>query len=193
MSGRSSDIEVLNYHPARRLGYRRCGLVMHVVPDVDYADMQPPPSGIQPLPTIAGYSPAVDVPGPGNRLASLLRHPRAGLSTLGFSTTAPPEQTARFSMPTSTPTVGALLDRRQWLSCLHREAGKPAACGAVDGNLVDAAAEPQMLHHGYPPDLGDNDRLTLDLHRVRTVVGPEALLVLSALEAGKPQVGKPVV
>ena len=64
-------------------------------------------------------------------LPSLLRHPRAGLSTLGFSTTAPPEQTARFSMPTSTPTVGAILDRRQWLSCLHREAGKPAACGAV--------------------------------------------------------------
>ena len=84
MSGRSSDIEVLNHHPARRLGYRRCGLVMQLVPDVDYADVQPPLSGIQPLPTIAGYSPAVDVPGPGNRLAQPSQAPEGGFEHPGI-------------------------------------------------------------------------------------------------------------
>ena len=76
-------IQVLGHHQARRLGYRRCRLVMNVVPHVDYAGMKPPPPGIQPLPAIAGSVLPWTFLDRAMAWSSLLRRPRASLNALG--------------------------------------------------------------------------------------------------------------
>ena len=129
---------------------------------------------------------AVGLPGAGNGLVQISQAPEGGLEHHGILHHGPVGADRQILDAHVHTHSGAILDRRQRPSGLHREAGKPPACGAVDGHLVDGATEPQMLHHGHPSDLGQDDRPAQGYHCIRAVVGPESLLVLAPLEPGKP-------
>ena len=57
---------------------------MQVVPDVDYAGVQPPPPGVQPLPAVGMGAPAVGLPGAGNGLVQISQAPEGGLEHPGI-------------------------------------------------------------------------------------------------------------
>ena len=120
-------------------------------------------------------------------MSRFLRRLRAGSSTLGFSTTVPSEQTARFSMPTSTPTVEPSLTGGSGspVSTEKQANHRPAVRLTVTSLMrpLNLRCSTMVTR----PILGRIDRPAQGHHCIRAVVGHrESLLVLAPLEPGKP-------
>ena len=89
VAGHAGQVQRLHHHSSRRLGYRRGGLVVMVVPDVDYPGMELASPGKEPLPAVGRIAAAVDLPAAGNGPVQAPQPLQAGGSTFRFSTMAP--------------------------------------------------------------------------------------------------------
>ena len=127
-------------------------------------------------------APAVDVPAAGYRLVHAPQSVGAGaqrIRVLDLRAIGADRHRANTDIYADGRSV---LDWRRILAIFNAEAREPRSGSPVDGHLPNGTMEPQFFGHRHPADLGQDDDFAIHFHRVRTVVGPKALLVLPALE-----------
>ena len=153
-------VQGLHHHSARRLGYRRGGLVMSVVPDIDSASMELPARGVKALPVVGMIAPAVDLPA-----AGLSPYPSAAAASgwwLAPSGCPPGPHRNRWPsllLPHPPRDGGSPLQRRRRLTVLDAQAGEPHPRCPVDSHFPDGTCKPQLLHHSHRPYPGQDDHL----------------------------------